>query len=251
MNINKTIFNCAYCNKNYVRKSAYNVHLTKCKISRFASVNNCANNQCFSDFDSLKKDITINNLFSMVIMLYNKYEKMEAEYNELKKYATITKNKINILDHLNENCKQEYLNVGLNFKKFIDGLVIDQNMLDKIFKYDYVDGILNIFIEYIKLCLLIPIKCFNVKENVLYIFDDDKWIIMDDDYLRIFIKSFDKKMLLQFLQWKIDSEKKFDSETFGEIYIINMKKVIAGNFEKKNKVVMIRNRIYKYLKVDF
>ena len=74
---------------------------------------------------------------------------------------------------------------------------------------------------------------------------------MDDDYLRIFIKSFDKKMLLQFLQWKIDSEKKFDSETFGEIYIINMKKVIAGNFEKKNKVVMIRNRIYKYLKVDF
>ena len=137
MNSNKTIFNCAYCNKNYLRKSAYNVHLTKCKISRFASANNCANSQCFSDFDSLKKDITINNLFSMVIMLYNKYEKMEAEYNELKKYASITKNKINILEHLNENCKQEYLNVGLNFKKFVDGLVINQEMLDKIFKYDY------------------------------------------------------------------------------------------------------------------
>ena len=199
----------------------------------------------------IKRNVTINNLFSMVIMLYNKYEKMEAEYNELKKYATITKKKINILEHLNENCKQEYLNVGLNFKKFVDGLVINQEMLDKIFKYDYVDGILNIFIEYIKESLLLPIKCFNIKENVLYIFDDEKWIIMDDDYLRIFIKSFDKKMLLQFLQWKIDSEKKFDSDTFGEIYIINMKKVIAGNFEKKNKVVMIRNRIYKYLKVDF
>ena len=62
---NKTIFNCAYCNKNYVRKSAYNVHLTKCKISRFASSNSSNNEQCFSDFDSLKKDITINNLFSI------------------------------------------------------------------------------------------------------------------------------------------------------------------------------------------
>ena len=126
MNSNKTIFNCAYCNKNYLRKSAYNVHLTKCKLSRFSSANNCHYANCVEDFDSLKKDVTINNLFSMVIMLYNKYEKMEAEYNELKKYATITKKKINILEHLNENCKQEYLNVGLNFKKFVDGLVINQ-----------------------------------------------------------------------------------------------------------------------------
>jgi hypothetical protein len=29
-----------------------------------------------------------------------------------------------------------------------------------------------------------------------------------------------------------------------------MKKVIGGNFEKKNPIAMIKNRLYKHLKVD-
>ena len=133
---NDNKFICAYCNKSYVRKASYNNHLIKCKLCRFAS--NCGNNKSVNnnnfinsssehvnkeslanDFvnsgsannanssainiDSLKKDLTIHNLFAMVIMLYNKYEKLESDYIELKKYVTITKNKINILDYLNEN----------------------------------------------------------------------------------------------------------------------------------------------------
>ena len=286
----KNKFSCSYCKKNYVRKNAYNNHLLNCKLARFNdfrkfsnstysigtySIGTCdggingdiniTSNTCSHDSDIgesdkiLKKDININNLFSMIIMLHNKYEKLESQYNELKKYVNITKNKINILDYLNEKFKQEYLNVGIglcgnNINKFLDELIIDIDMLNKIFKFDYVDGILNILIEYIEKTrvkdLLIPIKCFNNKENILYIFDGEKWIIMDDIYLRKFIKTFDKKLLVQFLQWKIDAEKTIDSETFGEVYINNMKKVIGGNFEKKNKELMIKNKLFKYLKVD-
>lgn len=286
----KNKFSCSYCKKNYVRKNAYNNHLLNCKLARFNDFRKFSNstysigtcdgainsdiginshdsdigiNSYDSDIEEsdkiLKKNININNLFSMIIMLNNKYEKLESQYNELKKYVNITKNKINILDYLNENFKQEYLNVGIglsgnNINKFLEELIIDINMLNKIFKFDYVDGIFNILIEYIEKIrvkdLLIPIKCFNNKENVLYIFDGEKWIIMDDIYLQKFIKSFDKKLLVQFLQWKIDAEKTIDSETFGEVYINNMKKVIGGNFEKKNKELMIKNKLFKYLKVD-
>ena len=280
----KNKFSCSYCKKNYVRKNAYNNHLLNCKLARFndfkkfsnstCSISSCSSSSsingdiditssCDSDIEEsdkiLKKDININNLFSMIIMLNNKYEKLESQYNELKKYVNITKNKINILDYLNENFKQEYLNVGIglsgnNINKFLEELIIDIDMLNKIFKFDYVDGIFNILIEYIEKTrvkdLLIPIKCFNNKENILYIFDGEKWIVMDDIYLRKFIKSFDKKLLVQFLQWKIYAEKTIDSETFGEVYINNMKKVIGGNFEKKNKELMIKNKLFKYLKVD-
>ena len=189
------------------------------------SVNNANTSASAINIDSLKKDINIHNLFAMVIMLYNKYEKLESEYCELKKYVTITKNKI-----------------------------IAQEQLDKIFKYDYVDGIINIICEYItKLNVkgsLLPIKCFNTKENVLYIFDGQLWLIMDDVYLRKFIKSFDKKILTMFVEWKKSAEKTIDTEIFGEIYIQNMKKVIGGNYEKKNPALMIKNRLYKHLKVD-
>ena len=251
----KNNFTCAYCNKIYIRKTSYNNHMLTCKLARYSC--NISNNENtnLTDIDSFKtNDININNLFSMVIMLHNKYEKLESEYAELKKYVNITKNKINILDYLNENFKNEFINSDNNINKFINDIIIDETMLDIVFKYDYVDGIINILTHYIekfkKSGSLIPIKCFNNKENILYIFDNDSWIIMDDVNLQTFVKSFDKKLLLQFLNWKIQAEKSLDSEVFGEIYIKNMKKVIAGNFEKKNKFVMIKNKLYKYLKAD-
>ena len=265
---NENKFICVYCNKIYVRKASYNNHLVKCKLCRFAS--DCGNNNFVNandsinigyvnndnssviNIDSLKKDLTIHNLFAMVIMLYNKYEKLESEYTELKKYVAITKNKINILDYLNENFKQEYMsNGGNNITKFMDELVIGEDQLQKIFKYDYVDGIFNIICDYINVKgSLFPIKCFNTKENVLYIFDGQLWLVMDDVYLRKFIKSFDKKILTKFVEWKKVAEKTIDPEIFGEIYIQNMKKVIGGNYEKKNPAFMIKNKLYKHLKID-
>jgi hypothetical protein len=263
-------FICTYCKKIYIRKTSYNNHLIKCKLCRFSS--NCGKTELEAEsvkpesesvkpesesvvtMDSLKKDLTIHNLFAMVIMLYNKYEKLENEYTELKKYVNVTKNKINILDYLNENFKHDFMNMdagGTNITKFIDELVIGEDQLQKIFKYDYVDGIFNIICDYINVKgSLVPIKCFNTKENVLYIFDGELWLIMDDNYLRKFIKSFDKKILTKFVEWKKIAEKTIDPEIFGEIYIQNMKKVIGGNYEKKNPASMIKNRLYKHLKVD-
>ena len=250
---NNSLYTCAYCNKKYIRKSAYANHLIKCKYS---TKHYKSNNEPLETLtlESLSRDVNIQNLFTMVIMLHNKYEKLETDYNELKKYVTFVKNKINILDYLNQNFKQDYLNSCSNINNFIANLVIGQEQLEKIFKYDYVDGIFNIICEYIDRLngtgLLIPIKCFNNKENVLYIFDGQLWTIMDNTYLRAFIKSFDKKILTLFVEWKKCAEKSIDPEIFGEIYIQNMKKVIAGNYEKKNPLAMINNKLYKHLKID-
>ena len=106
---NENKFICAFCNKTYIRKASYNNHLVTCKLSRFAS--NCGNNKSVNNnnfansntkhannesvtsdsftsesvnnanssainIDSLKKDMNIHNIFAMVIMLYNKYEKI-------------------------------------------------------------------------------------------------------------------------------------------------------------------------------
>jgi len=234
-------------------KSAYNNHLLKCKFANFSSKFEKGFEKNFDSetisIDSLKQNMTINNLFALVLMLYNKYEKMESDYNELKKYIAIVKNKINIVDYLNMHYSS-----CTSITEFLDSIIFNQETLNKIFKYDYVDGIFNILIDTIEglnsAQMLIPIKCFTTKENVLYIFDGCVWAIMDDANLRKFIKYFDKKILTQFVLWKTDAEKLFDTDTFGEIYIQNMKKVIGGNFEKKNPVSMIKSRLYKHLKVD-
>ncbi len=249
------LYNCSYCNKNYIRKSAYNNHLIKCKYAtkQYKSDPLVSETESLT-LESLSRNVNIQNLFTLVIMLHNKYDKLELEYNELKKYVSVVKNKINILDYLNENFKHDYLRSDANIKNFMANLVLQQDHLQKIFKHDYVDGIFNIICDYIDTLnvkgTLLPIKCFNNKENVLYIFDGLQWIIMDDAYLRAFIKSFDKKILTLFVEWKATAEKSIDPEIFGEIYIQNMKKVIAGNYEKKNPALMIKSRLYKHLKND-
>ena len=251
-------FKCAYCNKNYVRKSAYNNHLLTCKFAKLSTTCRYKTKpetiplESLS-LESLSKDVNIHSLFTMVIMLHNKYEKLESEYNELKKYVCVVKNKINILDYLNQNFKREHMSCGENnINNFIANLVIGEEHLQKIFKHDYVDGIFNIICEYIDRLnitgMVIPIKCFSTKENVLYIFDGQLWTIMDD--MQKFIKSFDKKILTLFVEWKKCAEKTIDPEIFGEIYIQNMKKVIGGNYDKKNPYAMIKNRLYKHLKID-
>ena len=246
--MSKSHYYCGFCNKHYVIKSAYNNHLIKCKFSKICSKQNISETDGLS-IDSLKQNMNINNLFAIVIMLYNKYEKLESDYNELKKYIAIIKNKINIVDYLNQHYSS-----CISITQFLDSIIFNQETLNKIFKYDYVDGIVNIIIDTIEglksAQMLIPIKCFNNKENVLYLFDGSTWVINDDSNLRKFIKYFDKKILTQFIVWKNDAENLFDSDTFGEIYIQNMKKVIGANFEKKNPVTIIKNRLYKHLKVD-
>ena len=269
-------FKCELCNKYYIRNDAYNNHILKCRVHNYVNRNGCKDYNLNADKDyNLNGDkdkinmhkMTINNenIFKLLIDLHNKYDKLSADYNELKKYVAIKKNKINILDYLNTNCINSDL---CSFDYFIENFVVNNELLELVFLHDYVEGILKIIIKNIETYKNNSlIKCFNQKENILYIVCDKScdnscdssfnnrtfsWIVMDNNYFNKFIKIIEKKLLQLFLLWKEEFEKTCDSETFGEIYIKNMKKVIGGNFDKKNTHVnvMIKNRLYKHLKIN-
>jgi hypothetical protein len=263
-------YSCSYCKKSYNRKSAYNNHLINCKFQEICKsqlsnssnisideVNTFDNAEMLDDVDIGDiQNMTIDNksIFKMLIVLHNKYEKLEADYNELKKYVNITKNKISILEYLNSNCINECQT--FDYIDFINYITIGIEELDMIFVKDYVVGIYEIIINAIEKLrssdINIPIKAFNNKDGILYIYlkNIQQWIIMDEENLNKIIKYFDKKLLNLFLQWKIDAENKLDSDSFGEIYIKNMKKILGGNYNNRNRKIMIKNKLYKHLKVS-
>lgn len=244
-------FKCSYCNKLYIRKSAFNSHLAKCKFK-----NLCVINKEKSNIENISlESMTINNetLFKMLIMLYNKYEKLEKDYNLLKNHFNNTKKKIDIITYLNNNYKPED---NYDFLNFTNSINITNNDLDLIFKYDYIDGIFNIIINKIELLSrkynILPLKAFNHKEYVLYIYNNnlDSWKTMDYNDLSSFIKYFDKKILNLFLEWKQEAEKNMDYDKYTELYILNMKKVLGNNFENKDKKTIIKNKLFKHIKVN-
>jgi hypothetical protein len=249
-----SLLKCSYCNKTYIRKSAYNTHLTKCNFHKLCRTNNESLNLNIDENTSLDK-IPINNesLFKMLIVLHNKYEKLEKDYDLLKTHVYNTKKKIDIISYLNENYKPKE---NFDFLKFTNSINITSNELDLIFKHDYIDGILNIITNAVELLSthdnILPLKAFNHKEYTLYIYNNNlkSWKAMDNNDLITFIKYFDKKILNLFLAWKTEAQKKMDYDKYTEIYILNMKKVLGNNFENKDKKTIIKNKLFKHLKVN-
>lgn len=245
-----TSYVCSYCNKSYKRKSAFNNHQLNCELIR---VCNSIKTKDEEDQEfNIKFNGNINDLYKLLINLHNKFEKLETDYNELKNFANVKKNKIDIIQYLNKNFDYS----DFDFYQFINSIEISTKELLIVFEKDYVEGIFQIIVDYIeriKHDTNIPIKAFNNKEGVLYIYltsEDNKWVILDEDKIKFLMKYFNKKLLPLFMNWKEINQKQMDPDNFTLIYVKNMKRVLATNFEKKNKNVMLQNKLYKYLKIN-
>lgn len=246
--INEHMLSCQYCNKQYVRKSSLNNHLLICKFNNICKYTN-------SDLYDKNNNINITtisneNIYKLLIDLHNKYEHLKEDYDQLKKFVNISKNKIDILQYLNQH--YDYSQFDVN--DFIYNIEINTNDLDLIFKKNYSDGLTDILINNIKIMKEngknIPIKTFTHKEGILYGYFKNfkEWKIIDSDNWNLFIDCFDKKILKTFLKWKEEKEQIMTNDEFSNIYPVFMKKILATNSQNKN--IIIKNKLYKYLKVN-
>ena len=245
-----TTYCCEYCNKKYVKKSFYNNHVISCKLSRqYTSKEELLED---NDIDILNVNNFDNKtIIKLLLNLHNKYEKLQSDYDELKKYVVIRKNKINIIDYLNENFDYS----DCDFYNFINSIIIDNDKLNLIFKNDYVNGCYQILFDYIENLKLnnqnVPFKAFTNKEGIIYIYVNDySWIIMDEFYINKLINTLNKQLLTQFNIWKDEIINNISDDDYQELYIINMKKILGSNFNNKNIKIMIKNKLYKYIRTN-
>jgi hypothetical protein len=247
-----TSYICSHCKKSYISKSAYNNHNLKCELRSICNKIQTKDEQ-EQELD-VKFNGSINDLYKLLINLNNKFDKLETDYNQLKKYANITKNKIDVIEYLNIN-----FNYGdFDFVKFLNSIQITDTELQIIFDNDYINGIYKIITDHIekhKHNINIPIKAFSNKEGVLYICfnlnsTEHKWVIMDDEHIKSIMKYFNKTLSTLFLNWQELNKKKLPGDVFTTVYVKNMKRVFAINYEKKNMNAMLKNKLYKHLKIN-
>ena len=256
--MNNISYCCTYCNKIYKRQHAFNNHLAKCKLNKNIKIVSSNDNNYKMQYN---KNISNETIFNMLLDLNNKYEKLQADYDELKKHTNIVKNKISILDYLNNN----YQNLSLDFIEFTKLISIGLEEINIIFKKDYIEGILEIIINNINNINnitdktntknninILPIKAFNQKENNLYIYlkNINCWKLMEANEFNNFVRYFNKNILNIFARWNENAKLTLNNEDYSDLYVVNMKKVIGGNFEKKNVNNILKNKLYKHLKCD-
>jgi hypothetical protein len=83
-----------------------------------------------------------------------------------------TNNKFNLNFFLNEKCKD-----ALNIMEFVNSLQLQLKDLEQTAKLGFVEGISKIFVNGLKELDIHkrPIHCSDIKREVLYIKDEDKW----------------------------------------------------------------------------
>ena len=198
-----TSYICEYCSKRYVRRNAFQHHILICRLSK----QDTKNYQARVEKDALLTVPTQQQLYTLIIDLNTKYERLQSDYHELKRYVDNRRRKIDILEWLNENC-------SINENVTASGLFLNISLLDQdiehVFELDYVKGVADIIIRFISdrypdskaEC---PLRGFMQKDGVLYVFEGvttsqeevtmnevietRKWQIMTNDLFERFIQS--------------------------------------------------------------
>jgi hypothetical protein len=109
-------------------------------------------------------------------------------------------NKFNINFFLNEKCKD-----ALNIKDFVNSLTLKLTDLENFSKLGFAEGISKIFIRGLKELDVYkrPIHCSDLKREVLYVKDEDKWEKENDDKkkLKNVIHHISSKNINQIPEW--------------------------------------------------
>lgn len=238
------LFSCGNCGKTFHRKGFHKQHILLCEnLSRVRTR--------YKDkiIDEEKACIPTNNqMYILLLELNEKYEKLNNEVKILRKYVEKTKKKINIFDWLNEKCMN-----CIDFNDWIKTIHVNDFQLENTFKNGFIDGIFYVIQQNldIKNIDMHPIKCFDIKKKVFYIFSDKKWNIMSEKELNSFIRNINHKIIEKFLLWKNDNNELIQNDdNFHDKYVKCMNIVLGGNKSKEYSYNIIINKLYNYLKSD-
>ena len=110
-------------------------------------------------------------------------------------------NKFNLNVYLNETCKD-----AINITEFVNSLVLSINDLEETARLGYAEGISKIFINGLNNLDVNkrPVHCSDVKREVLYIKEDDKWNKETETkpLLTLAIKQLAGKNIKQISEWR-------------------------------------------------
>jgi hypothetical protein len=171
------IFTCENCNKDYKSRVGLWRHKKSCETTKIID--------CKNDANSLKINENENGIIKFLMKENSDFKHLLLEQNNQilslvnKSGNNFNSNNVNSNNKtfnlnmfLNETCKD-----AMNISDFMNSIELDLNDLINVGEMGYINGISNIIIKNLKELDITqrPIHCTDVKREILYIKDQDKW----------------------------------------------------------------------------
>lgn len=250
---------CEFCKKNYKDRSGLWKHKKICNKLCSQDISSCQNKTCDNDANSNDQQILIlTSMFQAQLKENHDFKEMMLEQNktivELCKEKSIVMNNncnnktFNLQVFLNETCKD-----AMNIMDFANSLQLQLTDLENIGSIGYIDGITNIIVKNLKALDISkrPLHCSDLKREILYIKDQDKWSKEneDKDRIRQAIKHIAHKNIKMIPEWKEQHPEysRDDGHTNDQYLKIIMQSM--GGSDKKEDTVYENKIISKVAKV--
>ena len=182
----------------------------------------------------------------MITTLTEKYNTVQTELESLKRHINIKNKRLNVLSWLNEQPVPI-----TTWSRCMNNFTVSVTDLECIFKNGFIDGILAIINHY----LYQPenrstIKCFEQKNNIIYVFDE-QWKELTKDEFSVLFNDIYKKSLATFDVYKNENMYRMNNDDFQTEYSNNFMKLLCINLTPEAKCTRIKNKLYNEFKENF
>lgn len=228
-------YTCKYCLKQYSRVSCYERHVIACESKQIKT-------------DNINV-LTNTELTEMVLNLVNRVNKLEIENSELKKYVKKQKKKIDIFDWLNKNKMVE-----VDFEEYIENIKVTNEDLKNVFKCkNNVEALSSLIIKQfpIENHRTFPIVTFSQKQNMFYVYKNNKWIIMKEKDFSTMVNKISSNLIQYFNKWfKKNKNSVFSQENVQNKYLDNLEKILGKSHKISENQKKIKSILFDYFKYD-
>lgn len=234
---------CPHCLRHYERKVYLDRHVGMCQMLTKTKRERKLEIQEQDDTPSVR------DLYTAVLELTEKYSQLEKKFTDLSKYATIKKQKINIIDWLNTT----YNSRATDYQTWFNAIQVQYEDLDILFKADYVGGVVAILQKLLPLeDETRPLRAFAGKENVFYVYrqHENRWETIESETFTKLMHLFDKQFMVAFVQWQNENKHRMHLDDFSEIYAKNVKKIMGGNYTREQLYSRIKRELYQYMRAE-
>lgn len=252
---NINIYNCKYCNRSYKLKPNYDKHYLLCDTLNKSTLNKGILNKGTLNNNNNKDVPSLRDMFTLILELTAKNSQLEQKVEELSKWAESKKKKLNVIDWLNEKYTK-----NIKYTEWLAGIKITRTHLESVFKSDMVIGCKEILENLLTLHKTNengtddesqPIKAFDQKENILFIYNDDnKWEILSTQMFANLMNMLSKNILTEFIKWQTENKHKMCEDDFSYKYARNVQKIMGGNLTQEQIHMRVKKEIYNYLKMN-
>ena len=238
---------CNVCNKEYSRKSSFDKHKILCDFKSKSQVEHEIEYEELGDIPNHLQ------LVKIVQELTLKYNKMEQQFEKMKKFVDKQKKKINVIQWLNNNIFPtvsfaEWISMYFNLNQSHFESLMEKSLfstVQQVFEYNFENH-----------NFIYPIQCFSEKNNIFYICDKNDettccWRQANLSDIVLLLKTLQNKMICELRKWKTDNQNKFDdNDKISELFNKAVIKLMNISFTSDSTMSRIKNGLYNYLKTD-